>query len=84
LISGGVRHKKPIFVSCQKSTLAFTKVGRSNGHLILGQGKSSEFSPAHSRPIILVPAIEVLTTGITSANSASKVLQETHAVRESM
>lgn len=37
--------------------------------------KKSLIVPAQRRPIMLVPAMEVLTTGITSANSASYVLQ---------
>lgn len=34
-----------------------------------------KFLPAQRRPIILVPPREVLTTGMTSANSDSKALQ---------
>jgi len=42
------------------------------------QIKTRKTLPAQRRPIIRVPPMDVLTTGITSANSVSNTLWQTH------
>ena len=45
-------------------------------HILVGNGfRQGYHKPAHILPTILVPEIEVLTTGMTSASSDSNTLQ---------